>query len=591
MARKLLFILLLAGSQAAAQPTYNDYTAADKTTIFFDDFIDSKSGFSEGSFTSTDVNIYSGGLHIYNKTDAFWMMFLVGPTSATYKSPKADLATYRDFEIEMNVRYVSGVDNNSIGLSLGANYIDNTTINDYTNFGFSANGYYIIYRYIAGTYTAVQPWTTNASISKDGYNLLTVRKVGTTVHFFLNKEHVYSMPFTPFAGENYGINFPQKTLIDIDYLRMSYLEKKAITPPTITLTSPAVQKGYLLVGTKILSVKGTVTDNDGIFDLQINGADVPVSATGYFAADIPLAVGENSIIIKARDTRMAEAEQTFVAIRQTGGIQNQTVSTVSNVRSDVDENIPTTTTVNEKTFAVIIANEEYQREVQVEHAANDGKIFKEYCEKTLGIPTRNIHYAENATFGTMKSEIKWITDVSNAFMGEAKIIFYYAGHGMPDEKSQSAYLLPVDGFSSDFETAIKVDDLYSRLSGCQAASVTVFMDACFSGSQRNNGMLANARGVKVRPKTEPIKGKMVVFSAASGDETAYPFSEKQHGLFTYFLLKKLKDTAGNVTYKELSDYITTNVRQQSIVVNQKSQTPQILTGSEATASWGNWKIK
>ena len=582
---------MIAWSQVSAQPAYSDYTAADKTTIFFDDYIDSRSGFNEGSFTSTDVNIYSGGLHIYNKTEGFWTMFLVGPTSATYKTPKADVATYRDFEVEMNLRFISGVDNNSLSISLGANYINNTTINDFTNFGFSANGYYIIYRYIAGTYTAVQPWTTNASISREGYNLLTVRKIGSTLHFFLNREHVYSMPFAPFAGENYGVNFPPGTHIDIDYLRISYLEKKTLTAPTIILSSPTVEKGYLLIATKTLTIKGVVTDADGVFDLQINGADVPVTAAGTFAVDLPLAMGENAITIKARDVKMAESQQSFVAIRQGAAAQNTAAVVTYNQTSDVDIDIPTTATVNEKTFAVIIANEDYQREVPVELAANDGKIFKAYCEKTLGIPSRNIHYAENATYGTMKSEIKWITDVSKAFMGEAKIIFYYAGHGMPDEKTQSAYLLPIDGFSSDFETAIKVDDLYARLSGCQAAAVTVFLDACFSGSQRDNGMLANARGVKIRPKTEPIKGKMVVFSAASGDETAYPFREKQHGLFTYFLLKKLKDTAGNVTYKELSDYITTNVRQQSIVVNQKSQTPQVVTGSEAIGSWGMWEIK
>jgi hypothetical protein len=259
--------------------------------------------------------------------------------------------------------------------------------------------------------------------------------------------------------------------------------------------------------------------------------------------------------------------------------------------ADVDVNIPVNPQINDKTFAVIIANENYQKEVKVQYAANDGKVFKEYCEKTLGVPSKNIHFAQDASFGNMKSEIKWISDVASAYSGQAKIIFYYAGHGMPNEADKSAYLLPVDGFSSDFETAIKLDDLYSRLTASPSQSVTVFLDACFSGSIRDNGMLASARGVKIQPKADTMKGNMIVFSAATGNETAYPYKEKQHGLFTYFLLRKLQDTKGNVDYQTLSGYIIENVKQQSIVVNQKSQTPQVNSSIDVQDSWKIMKIK
>jgi uncharacterized caspase-like protein len=191
----------------------------------------------------------------------------------------------------------------------------------------------------------------------------------------------------------------------------------------------------------------------------------------------------------------------------------------------------------------------------------------------------------------MKSEIRWIGDVASAYSGQAKIIFYYAGHGMPNDADKSAYLLPVDGFSSDFESAIKLDELYTRLTASPSQSVTVFLDACFSGSVRDNGMLSNARGVKVKPKTNLIGGNMVIFTAATGEETAYPYKEKQHGLFTYFLLKKLQETKGNVDYKTLSDYITKNVTQQSIVVNQKSQTPQVNVSLDIQDKWQAMRLR
>ena len=268
-------------------------------------------------------------------------------------------------------------------------------------------------------------------------------------------------------------------------------------------------------------------------------------------------------------------------------IQNNTVVGLS----DVDLNIPTNPQSSSKTFAVIIANENYQKEEKVKCALNDGKVFKEYCEKTLGVPAKNIHYAPDATFGNMKSEIKWISEVTKTYKGQAKVVFYYAGHGMPNEKDTSAYILPVDGFSSDFETAIKLQYLYDRLAEYPAQDITVFLDACFSGSNRDGGMMEESRRVKRAAKSEKLNGKLVVFSAAPEDETAWPYNEKQHGLFTYFLLKKIQETKGNVSYEDLSNYITENVSQQSVVVNQKSQTPQVNKSLEMQNLWKTLKLK
>jgi hypothetical protein len=63
------------------------------------------------------------------------------------------------------------------------------------------------------------------------------------------------------------------------------------------------------------------------------------------------------------------------------------------------------------------------------------------------------------------------------------------------------------------------------------------------------------------------------------------------GMFTYFLLKKLQETKGDVTLGELSDYISTEVSQKSIVVNRKSQTPSITSSTELINKWKGLKLK
>lgn len=261
---------------------------------------------------------------------------------------------------------------------------------------------------------------------------------------------------------------------------------------------------------------------------------------------------------------------------------------VASIRSAVDKNIPVTKEVNKKTFVVVIANENYQQVENVRYALNDGEIFAQYCQKTLGVPERNIHVVTNATKNNIVQQVNWLTQVMAAYEGDAKVIFYYAGHGVPDESSRTAYLLPIDGSGSDITTGYKLDDLYQKLGSLESQSVTVILDACFSGSRREDGMLASARGVAIKPKSSQPVGNMVVFSAATGDETAYPNDEEGHGMFTYYLLKKLQETGGDVTYEELTNYVRKHVSQESIVQNGKSQTPTV---SASAAGWQNWKMK
>lgn len=259
-------------------------------------------------------------------------------------------------------------------------------------------------------------------------------------------------------------------------------------------------------------------------------------------------------------------------------------------KSDVDQNIPLAKKQQSNTFALIIANENYQDVAKVPNALNDGMMFGQYCEKTLGIPRNNIHIQKDATLNNIKRQLHWLKQVMEAYQGQASIIFYYAGHGIPDESNGSAFLLPVDGFGTDTSTGYSLESLYAELNNKPAKSAVVFLDACFSGSSRGDGMLASARGVAIKSKPTQVKGNIVVFSAAQGDETAYPYKEKEHGLFTYFLLKKLQETEGNCSLSDLGDYLKQQVSRSSIIINGKSQTPTVTASPALGSQWKKVKL-
>lgn len=260
-------------------------------------------------------------------------------------------------------------------------------------------------------------------------------------------------------------------------------------------------------------------------------------------------------------------------------------------RSDVDTDIPLSPQDNKNTFALIIANENYQEVAKVPNALNDGEVFAEYCKCALGMPSSNVVLLKDATYNNIKREMNKLSQIANVYDGTAKIVLFYAGHGVPDEKTKDAVLLPVDGYGSDITTGYSLSEIYSTLGKMPAEQIVILLDACFSGSLRGEGMLTSARGVAIKAKPNKVEGNIVIISASQGDETAYPYQEEGHGLFTYFLLRKLKESKGNISLGELATYIKENVSKKSIVINGKSQTPSINPSASLGDSWKTWTLK
>jgi len=286
---------------------------------------------------------------------------------------------------------------------------------------------------------------------------------------------------------------------------------------------------------------------------------------------------------------------------QTVVVQGEAAKTISietvSLTSDVDVNIPTFRNSNPKRFALVIGNEDYQRyqtglqsDQNVQFARNDAVTFKAYLTKTLGVPDNQVFLLTDATRGQMGREIDRVVELAK-LTPNAELIFYYAGHGLPDQGNRQAYLIPVDVTAADLQDAFSLKDLYSKLASSQADKILVFLDACFSGGGRGeNGLLA-ARTIKVKPKGEIVEGNIVAFTATSGEEVSLPIRKEFHGLFTYYLLRKLKDTGGSVSLSELKRYLEAEVPRASLIENASKQTPQVLVAPDMGDGWLSWMLK
>lgn len=259
--------------------------------------------------------------------------------------------------------------------------------------------------------------------------------------------------------------------------------------------------------------------------------------------------------------------------------------------SDIDRDIPTRPQSAANTYAIVISNENYGSMADVPYSINDGTSFATYCRLVLGVPESNIIFFRNATYGQMKGALAYLKDIDMAYSGDINVIFYYSGHGAPDEISKEAFLIPVDAYKPVKDVCLPTDELYRRLGELKAKSVKVFLDACFSGATRDNCMIAQARAVSVVPKKSILSGNTVVLSASTANQTSWQYNEQQHGLFTYFLLKKIKDTKGDVSMGELSEYLAEKVGQTSVTLNKKSQTPAATASSSVGRVWRSWLLR
>jgi hypothetical protein len=377
---------------------------------------------------------------------------------------------------------------------------------------------------------------------------------------------------------------------------------KDLTAPLITVLTPeGVMDGFRpQVHDEEMEVKVLVKDRSSIADVSINGTRAIALNDTVFLAKVQFARmgGTQPIKVLASDDSGNQGEnEFFVETVVADNIASKLYAQQNELEmvSDVDTLIPTIGKTYEHRYALIIGNEDYQShqrglnyESNVEFARRDAEVFKQYAIKTLGIKESNIIFLLDAQSIEMHRAVNQMNSILKATNGQGEAVVFFAGHGFPDEKTKEAYLIPVDVSGNDLEFGIKLKDFYAKLSEHPSKGVTVFLDACFSGGGRAQGLLA-ARAVRFKPKEDVVKGNIAVLSASSGNESALPYREQFHGMFSYYLMKGLQESQGDITLGELVEFVKSKVSTRSIITNSKEQTPTLNIGYQLGDDWKEWR--
>lgn len=330
-------------------------------------------------------------------------------------------------------------------------------------------------------------------------------------------------------------------------------------------------------------------------------ADIPSAFVGGALASSPLAdrsgyglvlmgVWVAGSVLDVITGKMERLDQEQVSVNLVRSEQKPNSNLfVENENEDVDigENIPEADHQNPEAVAVVIGISHYKKSgiPDVDYAVRGANIVEEYLEKSFGVDKRKIIFAtdENASLSDFRKIFG--EELENYITpGKSDVYIYYQGHGVPDPETNEAYFVPYDCDPSYAKsTGYSLEEFYSKVAALPARSVTVILDACFSGASASGALVKNISPLYMKVKTPVVTmNNGVVFTSSTGEQVSCWYPEKNASLFTYYFLKGLKGDAdsnhdGTITNEEMQSYLDQNVPIEARYLSNREQTPQMMT--------------
>ncbi|MEW6544225.1 MAG: caspase family protein [Nitrospirota bacterium] len=256
--------------------------------------------------------------------------------------------------------------------------------------------------------------------------------------------------------------------------------------------------------------------------------------------------------------------------------------------SDVDHVRAVKVSAKKSAYAVVVGIEQYREKLpKADFADRDATLMGEYLTRVLGYPEENVIVRVNAKAAKTDLEKYFEGWLPNNVENDSSVFIYYSGHGAPNPKTGEAYLVPYDGDPTFVEkTGYPLKRLYAALDKLPAKDVTVVLDSCFSGAGGRSVLAQGAKPMVLSVENAIVAGgKTVVLSASAGDQISSAYSEKGHGLLTYFFLKGLQGEGdlnkdGTIDLAELYEYVKPRVQKVARKQFNNEQTPQLLASPD-----------
>ncbi len=332
-----------------------------------------------------------------------------------------------------------------------------------------------------------------------------------------------------------------------------------------------------------ITASATQPDDNGDFSISIQTA--ADTASLKIDGDEQGGKRDGNYVIR-RVARVGEQNVYTITARDVyGNTDSKTISVVRQV-ADSAPTVPKLNPANVQVkqsrdaVAIIVGIENYKRVAKADFANADAKDFYTYANRALGIKPENIKLLVDEGAGDIEilsAFQNWLPLKVNK--GKTDVYVFYSGHGFPSQDGKGLYFLPfnVDKQYLD-RTSVKQRELIAALQTAQAKSVTLFIDACYSGQTRNGETLV--AGIKpLAPKIDEqaYPPDFTVITASAFDQLSSASADLKHGIFSFYLMKGMEGDAdenkdGRITAGELQRYLSDRVGRQAMGMNRTQNT-------------------
>ncbi len=317
--------------------------------------------------------------------------------------------------------------------------------------------------------------------------------------------------------------------------------------PTITVMEPSVTRGIKVIRkSEIATVRGYAIDPSGVIEVKVNNQRALLLDNGEFKTDLYLKMGNNKVVVQATDNHLNTAIDTFTIERKLEDIIT------------VGRYIALVIGINSYTG--------YWRSLRT--AVNDATEFAEVLKKEYQFNEVYTLINENATRRNIIEKFEWL---SRNITPDDNLLIFYAGHGQFNKTLNKGYWVPVDAHTNSIADYISNNDVKTFLGGIPSKHTLLITDACFAGDIFRG---SNTETYPFDPSNmsryykEVYRKQSRLAITSGGIEEVMDSGKENHSIFTYYLLKALKENKNK--YMDASQLFN---EFKVAVTNNSEQTP------------------
>jgi len=347
-------------------------------------------------------------------------------------------------------------------------------------------------------------------------------------------------------------------------LRKKKQEVAKVLPPVIKLISPAnryfeTEKTGITLNYCIEELSQEKTKK---VEVLVNGAIVQKrtikrrrTKERCFTEDIPLQVGDNTIVITA-ENRYAKANPVILKVKRKG------IETIADIEKP-------------DLYLVAIGVSNYG----LKYSDDDAIAFAELFRGLEGTIYRKVHIKllvnEDATEKKVRQALSWL--MREPTQKDVAVLFV-SGHGERDEIGDY-YFIAYDTDIKDLVTTGVPKEYFMKVVKALNCKKIFFFDTCKSGKFPKFTRKSSENGIRefLHELREAGSGS-IIFSATTGNGYALESSKWRHGVFTKAIIDGLKYKGadlyrdGRITPAELAEYIRNRVKE----LTGGTQKPEVL---------------